>query len=74
MTSETFKSSIVNMVVQNSVPLTFFSDTPFRSLNGEIAEKFKISLNRENIKNLILEEYNTKKSNLIKEIRDKPIF
>ena len=39
MTKDSFISSIIEMVVKNSVPLRFFTLPAFKKLNGELAKK-----------------------------------
>ncbi|KAM9329115.1 LOW QUALITY PROTEIN: uncharacterized protein PAF06_019636 [Gastrophryne carolinensis] len=60
MTPEKFKHHIIEMVVKNSVPLSF-SQTAFLGLNGEMAKKLGVSLERESIRKLIIEEAQCKK-------------
>ena len=50
MTKDAFISSIIEMVVKNSVPLRFFTLLAFRKLNGELTKKLNISLDRNNIR------------------------
>ncbi|KAM9301722.1 LOW QUALITY PROTEIN: uncharacterized protein PAF06_014937 [Gastrophryne carolinensis] len=45
MTPEKFKHHIIEMVVKNSVPLSFFSQTAFLGLNGEMAKKLVFAIN-----------------------------
>lgn len=45
MTKEKMKEAIVNMVVHDLVPLHFFQKSVgFAQLNGEMAEKLKVSV------------------------------
>ena len=44
------------MVVKSHIPLSFFSTPAFLGLNGEMARKVGISLDRDNIRKLIIEE------------------
>ena len=39
MTKDKFKQHIIEMVVENDIPLTFFSSKGFLELNGELAGK-----------------------------------
>lgn len=61
MTAEKFKKCIVEMVFKNSIPLTHFSTDAFMGLNGEMARIFQISLDRDNIRKLVIEEANQQK-------------
>ena len=56
MTPEKFKSQMIQMVVNNSIPLSFFSKPAFVGMNGEIASKFGISLDRNNVRRLLIDE------------------
>ncbi|XP_023212677.1 uncharacterized protein LOC111615505 [Centruroides sculpturatus] len=74
MTGAKFKNLIIEMVVQDSVPLIFFSRPAFLGLNGEMARKLGVSLDRENIRRLIIEEAVLKKDELRKKLKDRLIF
>ncbi|KAL8203028.1 UNVERIFIED_CONTAM: hypothetical protein K2H54_036077 [Gekko kuhli] len=64
MTPEKFKHHIIEMIVKNSLPLSFISQTAFLGLNGEMAKKLGVSLERESIRKLIIEEAKRKKEEL----------
>ena len=49
------------MVVKSHITLSFFSTPAFWGLNGEMARKVGISLDRDNIRKLIIEEAKEKK-------------
>ncbi|KAM9308920.1 LOW QUALITY PROTEIN: uncharacterized protein PAF06_013141 [Gastrophryne carolinensis] len=74
MTPEKFKHHIIEMVVKNSVPLSFFSQTAFLGLNGEMAKKLGVSLERESISKLIIEEAQCKKEELQKVLKGRFVF
>ncbi|KAM9330121.1 LOW QUALITY PROTEIN: uncharacterized protein PAF06_009560 [Gastrophryne carolinensis] len=74
MTPEKFKHHIIEMVVKNSVPLSFFSQTAFLGLNGEMAKKLGVSLERESIRKLIIEEAQCKKEELQKVLKGRFVF
>lgn len=50
MTPAKFKENIIGMVVIDSLPLTHFSGKSFQGIAGEMAQKFNISLHRDNIR------------------------
>ena len=50
MTKNKFKQHIIEMVVENRIPLTFFSSKGFLGLNGELSGKLKLSLERHEIR------------------------
>lgn len=74
MTAEKFKSCIVEMVVKNSIPLTFFSCPAFVSLNGEMAQRLGVSLTRDSIRNLVIEEAEKNKTKLKEILHGKFIY
>ncbi|GFG29456.1 hypothetical protein Cfor_08213, partial [Coptotermes formosanus] len=74
MTPEKFKHHIIEMVVKNSLPLSFFSQTAFLGLNGEMAKKLGVSLERESIRKLIIEEAKCKKEELQKVLKGRFVF
>jgi hypothetical protein len=55
MTTKKFKKHLTELV-RNGVALTLFSQPAFLGLNGEMAEKLGVSLERQSIRKLILEE------------------
>ena len=42
MNSSKFKNCIIEMVVRNSIPISFFLKPAFISMNGEMAEKLSV--------------------------------
>ena len=74
MTAEIFCQSIIDLVVQNSMPLSMFSQPAFLKLNGEMARKYGISLERHNIRTLIINEAVAKKDELKKDLAGQYIF
>lgn len=65
MTSAKFKRHIIELVVNSGLPLSVFSSPGFIGLNGEMASKLGVSLDRHNIRKITLEEANNRK-NLLK--------
>ena len=49
MTKDKFKQHVIEMVIENGIPLTFFSLKGFLVLNGELAGKLGLSLERHDI-------------------------
>ena len=74
MTKEKFISSIIEMVVKNSVPLRFFSLPAFQEMNGELARKLGVALDRNSIRSLIIKEANHQRQLLKSLINGKFIF
>ena len=72
MTKEKFKHHLIQLVVENGVPLKLFSSPGFIGLHGEMAEKLGVSLS--NIRNLILCEAEEQKNKLKEELHDKFMF
>ena len=60
-----FEKDLVGMVLHSGLPLFSFSGPPFKSTLGAIASTLRVSLHRDNIRQLIMNE--AKKSELIKE-------
>ena len=74
MTKQKFQKHLIQLVVENGLPLTLFSLPAFTGLNGEMAEKLGISLDQQNIRSMILCEADCQKSQLVKELQDKFFF
>ena len=72
MTKEKFKHRLIQLVVENGVPLKLFSSSGFIGLHGEMAEKLGVSLS--SIRNLILCEAEEQKNKLKEELRDTLLF
>ena len=49
MTKDAFISSIIEIVLKNSVFFRFFTLPAFKKVNGELAKKLNIPLDRNNI-------------------------
>ena len=64
MTAEKFKYHIIEIVVKNSISISFFSQSVLQGLNGEIARKVGVSLEQESVRKLVIEEAMKKKKEL----------
>ncbi|XP_039441388.1 uncharacterized protein LOC120422101 [Culex pipiens pallens] len=74
MTEKKFRQSIIGMVVHDNVAIQFFSKPSFKGLNGEIAQKLGVSLERENIRAMVIGEANSKKEELKRILKNRFIF
>jgi hypothetical protein len=63
MTTEKFKKHLIELV-RNGIALTLFSLPAFLGLNGEMAKKLGVSLEKQSIRKLILEEAKNEKEEL----------
>ncbi|XP_075172075.1 uncharacterized protein LOC142243755 [Anomaloglossus baeobatrachus] len=74
MTVDTFKKQIIELVVKDSVPISLFSRPAFMCLNGEMARKLDVSLERESIRKLVIEEAFKQKEELKKTLKGRFVF
>lgn len=74
MTADKFKNCISEMVFKNSLPLTFFTSPAFIKLNGEMARKVGVSLERSSVRNLVMEDANKQKNELKNQLHGKFVF
>jgi hypothetical protein len=74
MTKEKFQAGIIEMIVKNSIPFSFFSSHAFQSLNGEMARKLGVPLSNESVRNLLLMEAKREKGKLKESLRNKLVF
>ncbi|KAM4053246.1 LOW QUALITY PROTEIN: uncharacterized protein ACNLHF_005976 [Anomaloglossus baeobatrachus] len=74
MTVDTFKKQIIELVVKDSVPISLFSRPAFMCLNGEMARKLGVSLERESIRKLVIEEAFKQKEELKKTLKGRFLF
>ena len=65
MTKVNNKRGLIQIVVHNGVALKLFSSSAFVGLNGELANKLGVSLERHNIRNMVIEEVKKQKNVLI---------
>ena len=72
MTKEKFKHHLIQLVVENGMPLKLFSSPAFIGLNREMAENLGFLLS--NIRNLILCEAEEQKNKLKEELHDRFLF
>ena len=74
-TTEKFKKHLIDLVVRNGVvALTLFSQPAFLDLNGEMARKLGVSLERQSIRKLILEEAKNEREELQKTLKGRFMF
>ena len=64
MTKKKFKRHLIQLVVDNGVALNLLSSPAFVGLNGEMAEKLRVSLQSHSIRNMILYEAEKQKKKL----------
>ena len=74
MTPYAFKRNIVNITVLNGISLRFFSRPEVLALIGELAQKLGVSLNRYNIKKLVIDEYESQKEQLKTKLSNKFVY
>jgi hypothetical protein len=74
MATEKFKKHLTELVVRNGVALTLFSQPAFPGLNGEMAKKLGVSLERQSIRKLVLEEAKNKNEELQKTLNRRSKF
>ncbi|KAM9307836.1 uncharacterized protein PAF06_011978 [Gastrophryne carolinensis] len=74
MTVETFKKQIIELVVKDAVPISLFSRPAFMGLNGEMARKLGVSLERESIRKLVIEEAVKQKKELQESLKGRFVF
>jgi len=74
MTKEKFKRHLIQLVVHHGVAIRTLSSSAFVGLTGEMADKFKISLQPHSIRKMILHEASEQKNKLKEEICDKFLF
>ena len=74
MTVETFKKQIIELVVKDGLPISLFSKPAFMGLNGEMARKLSVSLERESIRKLMIEEAIKQKEDLKKSLKGRFVF
>jgi len=63
--------NIVDITVLNGISLRFFSQPEVLALFGELARQLEVSLNRDNIKKLVLDEYESQKKQLKSKLSNK---
>ena len=65
---------LVGMVVRSGLSLFSFSGPPFKSTLGAIASTLRVSLHRDNIRQLIINEATKKVNELKKILEEKSVF
>ncbi|XP_073501668.1 uncharacterized protein [Phyllobates terribilis] len=74
MTADMFKRPLIQHVVKDGVPLSLFARPAFTALNGEMARKLGVSLGRESIRKLVIEEALKQKEDLKKTLKRRFTF
>ena len=74
MTVETFKKQIIELVVKDGLPISLLSKPAFMGLNGEMARKLSVSLERESIRKLVIEEAIKQKEEPKKSLKGRFVF
>ena len=72
--SMTPEKNIVKIAVLHGIFLRFFSKPEVLALIGELARKLGVALNRDNIKKLIIEEYENQKEQIKKKVYNKFVY
>ncbi|XP_073507370.1 uncharacterized protein [Phyllobates terribilis] len=74
MTADMFKRPLIQLVVKDGVPLLLSARPAFTALNGEMARKLGVSLERESIRKLVIEEALKQKEDLKKTLKRRFMF
>lgn len=74
LTVDTFKKKIIELVVKDGLPISLFSKPAFMGLNGEMARKLSVSLERESIRKLVIEEAIKQKEELKESLKGRFVF
>ncbi|XP_073540576.1 uncharacterized protein [Phyllobates terribilis] len=74
MTADMFKRLLIQLVVKDGVPLSLFARPAFTALNGEMARKLGVSLERESTRKLVIEEALKQKEGLKKTLKRRSMF
>jgi len=74
MTTEALKKNAVEMTAFNGISLRFFSQPEVLALLGELARKLGVSLNRNDIKKLVRDEYESLKKQLKSKLSHKFVY
>ncbi|CAJ0957964.1 unnamed protein product [Ranitomeya imitator] len=74
MTADVFKRQLIELVVKNSVALSLFARPAFTALHGEMAHKLGVSLERESIRKLVIEEALNQKEDPKKTLKRRFVF
>ena len=61
-------------MVKDGLPISLFSKPAFMGLNGEMARKLSVSLERESIRKLVIEEAIKQKEELKKSLKGRFVF
>ena len=68
-TKTSLKTAIVKAVVENALPFRVFSTESFQLLFGEMAEKLKVSLDKDQIRHYVIEAARMERERLQKELK-----
>lgn len=75
MTKAQFQDAIISMVAKDSVPFAFFSAScGFRSIAQPIANKLGVSLDRDAVRNMVIDKAREVEADLIQAMNNQPIF
>lgn len=74
MTRETFIESLVEMVVHNGIPFRFFSEPACKKNMGEMARKLNVSLDREQVKQYVMDAADRLKTEMKKDFQKKFVY
>lgn len=74
MSAKRFKDLIIDMVVHDLQPLSFFSGKAFMGLNGEMAVKLGVSLNREAVRKYVIDKADAKKEELRQILKNRLVY
>jgi hypothetical protein len=74
MTTDRFKKHIIGLVSRNDLLLSLFSQPDFVGVNGEMACKLGISLERDGIRKMVIEETNNEKEELQRTLKGRFVF
>ena len=75
ITKDEFTDALVSMVAEDSLPLSFFSSSAgFRKIAGPIAKQLNVSLDRDVVREMVVDRARRMEQDLIRAMRKKPVF
>ena len=75
ITKDEYTDALVSMVAEDSLPLSFFSSSAgFGRIAGPIAKQLNVSLDRDMVREMVVDRARRMEQDLIRAMRKKPVF
>ena len=74
MNAQQFKINLIDLIARGGLPISIFSSDEMKNMIGKMADKLKVSLDRDSLRTLVIGAAADKRDHIRKELRGIPLY